>query len=136
MSSEGLIAAGNLQNCFLFIRTKYPVALNVHMLRTKQAIIQSLTTMKNNFDTNQFAAAADCFPVDFQTAMDIVDMYVNICGSGRARRGGRPVHRPLDGDYITHEGQKYYCCEPTSNAGRAGDRRWKKYVVTRLDKIR
>ena len=43
---------------------------------------------------------------------------------------------PVDGDYITHEGQKYYCCEPTSNAGRAGDRRWKKYVVTRLDKIR
>ena len=36
--------------------------------------------MKNNFDTNQFAAAADRFPVDFQTAMDIVDKYVNIYG--------------------------------------------------------
>lgn len=43
---------------------------------------------------------------------------------------------PADGDYILHEGQQYYCCEPTSKTGRAGERKWKKYVVTRLDKIR
>lgn len=37
---------------------------------------------------------------------------------------------------IMHEGKLYYCCEPTSKTGRAGERKWKKYVVTRLDKIR
>ena len=36
--------------------------------------------MKNNFDTNQFAAAADRFPVNFEEAMKIIDKIVSIYG--------------------------------------------------------
>lgn len=36
--------------------------------------------MKNNFDTNQFAAAADRFPDDFKEVMKIIDKIVSIYG--------------------------------------------------------
>ena len=36
--------------------------------------------MKNNFDTNQFAAAADRFPDDFKEVMEIIDKKVSIYG--------------------------------------------------------
>lgn len=36
--------------------------------------------MKNNFDTNQFAAAADRFPVNFEEVMKIIDKKVSIYG--------------------------------------------------------
>lgn len=36
--------------------------------------------MKNNFDTNQFAAAADRFPDDFEEVMEIIDKIVSIYG--------------------------------------------------------
>ena len=41
--------------------------------------------MKNNFDTNQFSAAADRSPVDLQMVMDLVDMNVNIYGHQNRR---------------------------------------------------
>lgn len=43
---------------------------------------------------------------------------------------------PIQGDVIMYEGQKYYCCEPTSNVARAGRCLWDSFVVTRLDKVR
>ena len=36
--------------------------------------------MKNNFDTNQFAAAADRFPVDFEEVMEIINKKVSSYG--------------------------------------------------------
>ena len=36
--------------------------------------------MKNNFDTNQFAAAADRFPVNFEEVMKIIDKKVSFYG--------------------------------------------------------
>lgn len=43
---------------------------------------------------------------------------------------------PLSGDTIRYDGATYYCCEPTSNVGKAGQRRWENYVVKRLDKVK
>lgn len=42
----------------------------------------------------------------------------------------------LDGDTILYKGETYYCCEPTSNIGKVGERRWENYVVKHIDKVK
>jgi hypothetical protein len=42
----------------------------------------------------------------------------------------------LKGDSIRYHGDVYYCCEPTSNVAKVGERRWRNYVVKRLDKVK
>ena len=42
----------------------------------------------------------------------------------------------LKNSEILYNGETYYCCEPTSNAGKVGQRRWENYVVKRLDKVK
>ena len=46
------------------------------------------------------------------------------------------LSEPLNGDTILYQGDVYYCCEPTSNVAKVGERRWKNYVVKRLDKVK
>ena len=46
------------------------------------------------------------------------------------------LSEPLNGDTIRYQGAVYYCCEPTSNVAKVGERRWKNYVVKRLDKVK
>ena len=43
---------------------------------------------------------------------------------------------PLEGDTILYDGETYYCCEPTSNVGKVGQRRWNNYVVKHIDKVK
>ena len=43
---------------------------------------------------------------------------------------------PIIGDTILYNGETYYCCEPTSNSAKVGQRRWENYVVKRLDKVK
>ena len=42
---------------------------------------------------------------------------------------------PLEGDTISYGGRTWYCCEPTSNRARVGERCWESYVVTRVDEV-
>ena len=42
----------------------------------------------------------------------------------------------MEGDSILYEGQTYYCCEPSSNVAKVGDRCWENYVITRVDKVK
>jgi len=46
------------------------------------------------------------------------------------------ISEPLNGDTIRYQGAVYYCCEPTSNVAKVGERGWKNYVVKRLDKVK
>ena len=43
---------------------------------------------------------------------------------------------PLEDDTILYDGETYYCCEPTSNVGKEGQRRWNNYVVKHIDKVK
>lgn len=43
---------------------------------------------------------------------------------------------PLEGDTILYDSETYYCCEPTSNVAKVGQRQWNNYVVTHIDKVK
>ena len=66
-----------------------------------------------------------------------LDVLLVECETERGPHAAAAVrfNEPLEGDTITCGGQLYYCCEPTSNAARAGQRLWKKYEVTRAAKV-
>ena len=67
--------------------------------------------------------------------LDVLLVECRVNGSPHASTAVR-FTEPLDGDSILYEGQIYYCCEPSSNAARVGDRCWENYTVTRLDKVK
>ena len=67
--------------------------------------------------------------------LDVLLVECKVNGSPHASTAVR-FTEALDGDSIQHEGQTYYCCEPSSNVAKVGDRRWEDYVVTRVDKVK
>lgn len=67
--------------------------------------------------------------------LDVLLVECQVDGSPHASTAIR-FTEPLEGDSILHEGQTYYCCEPSSNVAKVGDRCWENYVVTRVDKVR
>lgn len=66
--------------------------------------------------------------------LDVLLVECNVDGGPHATTAVR-FHEALDGDTVTYEGRRYFCCEPTSNSARAGQRKWKKYEVTRAERI-
>ena len=67
--------------------------------------------------------------------LDVLLVECQVDGSPHASTAIR-FTEPLDGDSILYEGQNYYCCEPSSNVAKVGDRCWENYVVTRVDKVK
>ena len=67
--------------------------------------------------------------------LDVLLVECNVDGGPHAAAAVR-FNEMQEGDTIQYEGQRYYCCEPTSNRSRAGQRLWKEYEVTKLDLVR
>ncbi len=67
--------------------------------------------------------------------LDVLLVECQVDGSPHASTAIR-FKEPLDGDSILYEGHNYYCCEPSSNVAKVGDRCWENYVVTRVDKVK
>lgn len=67
--------------------------------------------------------------------LDVLLVECNVNGAPHEATAVR-FTEPIIGDTILYNGETYYCCEPTSNAGKVGQRRWENYVVKRLDKVR
>lgn len=67
--------------------------------------------------------------------LDVLLVECNVNGAPHEATAVR-FTEPIIGDTILYNGETYYCCEPTSNAGKVGQRRWENYVVKRLDKVK
>lgn len=67
--------------------------------------------------------------------LDVLLVECQVDGSPHASTSIR-FTEPLEGDSILYEGQTYYCCEPSSNVAKVGDRCWRNYVITRVDKVK
>lgn len=66
-----------------------------------------------------------------------LDVLLVECETERGPHAAAAVrfNESLEGDSFKYQGQTWYCCEPTSNYARAGQRMWKKYEVTRAAKV-
>ena len=67
--------------------------------------------------------------------LDVLLVECNVNGAPHEATAVR-FTEPIIGDTILYNGETYYCCEPTSNVGKVGQRRWENYVVKRLDKVK
>ena len=67
-----------------------------------------------------------------------LDVLLVECETERGPHAAAAVrfNESLEGDSFKYQGQTWYCCEPTSNYARAGQRMWRKYEVTRAERVR
>ena len=66
--------------------------------------------------------------------LDVLLVECDVDGGPHAAAAVR-FNEALEGDSLSYEGQRYFCCEPTSNHARAGQRIWKKFEVTKIDSV-
>lgn len=46
------------------------------------------------------------------------------------------LDKAIDGDCISYEGAKWYCCEPTSRSAKVGQKCWNKYEIEKVSIVR
>ena len=67
--------------------------------------------------------------------LEVLLVECNVDGGSHAAAAVR-FSEALEGDSFLFEGQRFFCCEPTSGSSRAGQRMWKKYEVTKAARVR
>ena len=67
--------------------------------------------------------------------LEVLLVSCEVNGSPHATMAVRFSEPLQGGDCILYEGERYYCCEPSSKTADIGDKCWENYVVKTIDRI-
>ena len=67
--------------------------------------------------------------------LEVLLVSCEVNGSPHATTAVRFSEPLQGGDCILYEGERYYCCEPSSKTADIGDKCWENYVVKTIDRI-